>query len=599
MEIEKIDRKKAKVLFLFVLITLGFAIFLGTLFYWAQIDRRLPKLQTSEENSALRGAILSADGFMVTTSQKLYKVMVDTRNINKNKKELFINLYSIYSGDNPKRVRKVINSRKGNVILSYKLDSKKAGYLQELSRKLYRYGVFETYIDEKSNLAFLRGMSVVESGEDRIYPNKDILTPLVGYVKKYEQGNITKVKGVKGVEKSYDERLGATQNALVLGPKDIANNVILNRDSEVKKRIDGFDVVLSISMRLQKIIERIIDKYKEDLQAKEIIVGVMKSDTGEMLTLATTNRFNPDNIRKKDYSNLNLNAIEFAYEPGSVMKTITLAILLREDKINPYDMVNTYNGVYKLGKRIIRDSHPYKQLSAEDIIVYSSNIGILQLAQTLDSVEFYQGLKDFGFADKTGIDLPYEKSGNIPSTKRFRSNVYKATVGYGYGLQTTFMQLLKAYNVFNNNGRMLTPYVAVYLIGSDKKKHYLPKPTESQVLPISIAKRIKKILIKTVQEGTGKNAQVEGLEIGGKTGTAHIAVDGRYENIYNGSFIGFANDKKNRFTIAVLTREPRKKYKYFGSQSAAPIFKEVVDKMIEESYLIPVIDLNASETTTP
>lgn len=595
MEIEKVDRRKAKVLFLFSLITLGFLIFLGTLFYWAKIDRRLPKLQTSDENSALRGNILSADGFMVATSQKLYKVMVDTRNINKDKKELFINLYSIYSGDDPKKVKKIISSRRGNVILSYKLDPKKAQYLKELSRKLYRYGVFVAYEDKKTKTAFLRGMSVVESGEDRLYPNSNILTPLVGYVKKYEDGQITKVKGVKGVEKSYEDRLGATQDALILGPKDIGNNVILNRNSEVKKRIDGYNVVLSISMRLQKIIERITDRYKEELDASEVIVGVMKSDTGELLALASSNRFDPNNIKKHDYSSLNLNAIEFAYEPGSVMKPFTLAILLREDKINPYDMINTYNGVYKLGRRTIRDSHKYEQLSVEDIIVHSSNIGILQIAQKLDAVEFYQGLKDFGFALKTGIDLPYEKSGNIPSTKKFRSDIYKATVGYGYGLQATFMQQLKAYNAFNNNGRMPTPYVGVYLLGSDGKKYSLPKPQETQVLPVSIAKRIKQILIKTVREGTGKNAKVEGLEIGGKTGTAHIAVDGRYENIYNGSFMGFANDEKNRFTIGVLTRKPKKRYYYFGSQSAAPVFKEVVQKMVEESYLAPKIDENLTQ----
>lgn len=595
MEVEKVDRKKAKVLFLFSLITLGFIIFLGTLFYWAKIDRRLPKLQTSDTNSALRGDILSADGFMVSTSQKLYKVMVDTRNINKDKKELLINLYSIYSGDSPKKVRKIINSRRGNVILSYKLDSKKAQYLKELSRKLYRYGVFVAYEDKKTKTAFLRGMSVVESGEDRLYPNKNILTPLIGYMKKYEDGKITRIKGVKGVEKSYEDRLGATQDALILGPKDIGNNVILNRNSEIKKRVDGYNVVLSISMRLQKIIERIVDRYKEELSAQEIIVGVMKSDTGEMLALATSNRFDPNSIKRKDYPNLNLHAIEYAYEPGSVMKAITLAILLREDKINPYDMVNTYNGVYKLGKRTIRDSHKYKELSVEDVIVKSSNIGTLQIAQKLDAVEFYQGLKDFGFAQKTGIDLPYEKSGNIPSTKKFRSNVYKATVGYGYGLQTTFMQVLKAYNTFNNNGRMLTPYVGVYLLGHDGKKHFMPKPPETQVLPISIAKRIQQILIKTVREGTGKNAHVEGLKIGGKTGTARIAVDGKYEKVYNGSFVGFANDEKNRFTIGVLTRKPKKKYYYFGSQSAAPVFKEVVEKLVEESYLVPKIDENLTQ----
>lgn len=593
---EKNNRKKAKVLFLFILISFGFVIFVGTLFYWAKIDRRLPKLQTSDKNTALRGDILSADGYTIATSKKLYKVMVDTRNIDPNKKDIFINLYAIYSGDSPKRVKKMINRYKGNVILSYSIDAQKAKYIQDLSRKLFSLKVFKAYEDPKTKTAFLRGMSVVESGEKRIYPNKDVLTPYIGYVKKIEKDEITKVKGVKGVERSYENKLAPIQDALIVGPKDIGHNVILNRDSEATKRIDGLNVVLSISMKLQKSIENILDVYKQKLKAKEMVAAVIKSDTGEFLALASSNRFDPDNIKRKDYKNLNPSATEYSYEPGSVIKPITLALLLREDKVNPYDLVNTHKGRYKLGKRIIRDTHDFEYLSAEDIIVHSSNVGILQLAQRLEPMEYYQGLRDFGFSLKSGVDLPYEHEGIIPSRKRFRSNVYKATVGYGYGLQTTFMQVLRAYNVFNDKGRLVSPYIGVYLVGNDGKKHALPKPLETQVLPVSIAKRMKRILVKTVEEGTGKKAKVEGLDIGGKTGTAHIAINGRYENVYNGSFFGFANDKKHKFTIGVLSVQPKAKYKYFGSQSAAPVFKRIVEAMVEENYLTPkIVDTNETK----
>ena len=587
MEYEKVDKKKAKILFLFSLVTLGFIIFIGTLFYWTQIDRRLPSLQTSESTTALRGDIVSADGFTVSTSQKLYKVMVDTRNIDIGKRELFVNLYSLYSGDDPKQVLKRLQSNKGNVILSYKIDAKRAEYLQELSRKLYKQGVFSTYEDPKTGLAFLRGMSIVESGEDRIYPNSDALTPVVGYVKKIEQNKITKVAGVKGIERYYEDRLHPIQDALVIGPKDVGHTVILNRDSEAKKRIDGYSIKLSISMKLQKIIERLLDEKRAELDAKEIIVGVMKSDTGEMLALATSSRYDPDNILRSDYGSLNATALEHIYEPGSVMKSITFALLLKGDKVNPYDLVRTYGGKYKLGNRVIRDTHDFEWLSAEDVIVHSSNVGIVQLAQKLDPVEFYQGLKDFGFTEKSGLDLPYENVGSIPPLQKFTSETYKATVGYGYGMEANFMQILKAYNVFNNKGRMVTPYIGVYFQTSDGKRYDVSKPPERQVLPISIAKRMKHILVKTVQKGTATRAQTEGLEIGGKTGTAHIAVNGKYENIYNSSFVGFANDKNNHFTIGVLVREPKKRYYYFASLSAVPVFKAVVDQMVEEQYLNP------------
>lgn len=595
MQKETLDRKKLKVAFLFVLITFGFLIFISTLFYWSKIDRHLPKLQTSDGNTALRGNILSGDGYTIATSKKLYKVMVDTRNIDKNKLNLFVNLYSIYSGDDKKKVKRLLKSNKGSVILSYKLDAKKAKYLQNLSRRLYKMGVFKSYEDPKTGVATLRAMSVVESGEDRLYTDKKILTPVIGYVRKIEKGEITKITGVKGIERSYEEELAPIQDALVIGPKDIGNNVILNRDSRAKKRLDGLNVVLNISMKLQKTVEDIIDREKERLKATEIVAAVMESETGKILALASSNRFDPDFITKKDYKSLNPTVTEFAYEPGSVMKPVILSILLREDKVNPYDLVNVHNGRYKLGRRTIRDSHKFKYLSAEDVIVHSSNIGILQLAQKLSPTEYHQGLQDFGFSQETGIDLPYEHEGNIPSTSRFRSEIYKATVGYGYGIQATFMQILRAFNVFNDSGKLVTPRVADYAVGNDGRKHELPKPETVQVLPVSVAKQMKRILIKTVEQGTGKKAITPGLIVGGKTGTAHIAVNGRYANIYNGSFMGFANDEKHHYTIGVLTREPKKRYYYFGAQSAAPSFKKIVDAMIKENYLVPKIDENATE----
>ncbi len=234
------------------------------------------------------------------------------------------------------------------------------------------------------------------------------------------------------------------------------------------------------------------------------------------MSLATSNRYNPDFIRRSDYPNLNVSAVEYAYEPGSVMKPITFALLLKEEKVNPYDLVRTYGGRYKLGKRLIRDTHDYEWLSAEDVIVHSSNIGTIQLAQKLDAIEFYQGLKDFGFTQKTQVDLPYEKLGYIPPLHKFKSETYKGTVGYGYGMTSTFMQVLKSYNVFNNNGRMVTPYIASYFTSDDGTKYPVIRDNEKEVIPVSVAKRMQSILIKAVQKGTGKNAHVDGIVIGGK-----------------------------------------------------------------------------------
>lgn len=579
------NSRKSKILILFSLVLFGFLIFLLVIFYRVNIERKLPKIETSYFNTALRGSIITKDGFNVATSQKIYKVTIDTRNIDPNKKDMLIKLYSIYSGDDEKSIRQKINSVKGSLILSYKVDAKGAAYLQELSRKLYKNKIFIPYEDPKTGIVTTRGMDITESGENRQYPTADKLTPLIGYIKKIEKDGITKRTGVKGVEKSYEYYISPIQDAKLIGPKDIGNNIILTNDSNLASRVDGYDAILSISLKFQSKLEQIIDEKRAFLDAKELIVGVMNSKTGELLALATTSRYDPSNIQKKDYSSLNSTATEYAYEVGSVFKPFIFSILLSENKVNPLELINTYNGHYQLGKRIIRDTHPETYMSAEDIIVYSSNIGMIQLAQRLEGRELYAGLSSYGFAQKTGIDMPYEQVGNMPPVAKLNSQVYKATISYGYGLQATFMQLLKAYNIFNNKGVMVTPRVVSSLYKNGKFFN-VNKSEPIQVIGQDVAKRMKRILVKTVTDGTGLKAKTLGLEVGGKTGTAHIATTGGYLNLYNGSFFGFVNDSEgNSYTIGVLAREPKRPYYYFGAQSALPTFKAAIDLLVEDGYL--------------
>jgi cell division protein FtsI (penicillin-binding protein 3) len=301
--------------------------------------------------------------------------------------------------------------------------------------------------------------------------------------------------------------------------------------------------------------------------------------------MASSNRYLPKSIRRKDYPSLNSDMIEYSFEPGSVLKPITFSLLLERKLINPYDLVNGHNGRFKMGRKIIRDEHRFDWLSAENVIVYSSNIGIAQLAQKLSGYEFHQGLKRFGFAQKSTPDLIYEKVGSIPSAKRLENKIYKATCAYGYGIKANLMQLMRAYSVFNNNGTMVTPQIVSGYINEHHQYKKIPSFDTVQVLKSVTANRVKKILIKTVNEGTGKKAITPGLEIGGKTGTAHIVEKSKYVNKYNTAFMGFANDKTHNYTIGVIVVQPKKSQ--YASQTAVPVFKKAVEIMIEEGYLKP------------
>ena len=191
--------------------------------------------------------------------------------------------------------------------------------------------------------------------------------------------------------------------------------------------------------------------------------------------------------------------------------------------------------------------------------------------------------------EKSGIDLPYERVGVIPDIRRLRSEVYRATVSYGYGLRTTFMQMLKAYNTIVNDGVAYEPYLVEYIQDSKGVRYKLKHQMPTRILSDKVANEVKNTLIKVVTQGTGRTAQVKGVTIGGKTGTAHIAQGGQYVRKYNSSFFGFVSDEKgNEYTIGISVFEPNETEAYFASITAVPLFKEIVELLIKENYLYPL-----------
>ena len=578
------SNKSKKILALFLVLMFGFVIFLTVMLYTALHDRDIPSIFSEDTAKAQRGSIISADGFSIATTQKLYKAVVNTRNIDPDKEELFVQLFSIYSGIESNEIRQRLHTRKGSVTLSYHISPKEAMYLKTLGFELRRLGVFIEY-ETKNGDRILQGLNIIESGEARTYPYGKLLTPLLGYPRKMEEEGYTRVYGIKGLEKFFDEELNPQQNKTQKALRDVNGYLILNKQSDVKRQINGLTVKLNIPITLQARVEAVTDRIKEQLKADEIIATVMDSKTGKVLALASSNRFDPNHIRTADYPSLNTNAIEYSFEPGSVVKPIIFSIMLDKGLINPYDMVNGHNGRFTMGRKTIVDEHAFSMISAEDVIVHSSNIGIAQLAQKLNGEEFTEGLKRFGFTHFSGIDLPYEKRGSIPSSAQLNNYLYKAITSYGYGMRSNAMQMIKAYNVFNNGGKLINPMVVEALYDDNGRSIPMQVQAPVQVISPATAERMKQILIKTVNEGTGTVAKTPGIEVGGKTGTAHIAKNGQYVNSYHTSFIGFANDAKHNYTIGITVIEPRTVY--FASITAVPVFKGIVDLMIEEKYLSP------------
>ena len=612
--IEKIDKTK-KIVILFSLIFLCLTILMISVFRTITENRHLPSLTGEKSELAVRGDIVSSDNFKIASSKKLYKASIDTRYLDPAKRELFLNLFSIYSNTDYKELEnRLIEGEKnpGNLILSYGINSRSAKNLKELAFKLIQLDVFKSRLVNGNKI--LRGLTISESGEKRTFSYEDTLTPVVGYISKFEsEAGKTKVNGIKGLERNYNKVLNQSKDGVLQGDRDVLSYISFDKNSVIRKRIDGATLNLNIPLKLQKNIEMTLDSYKQKLTADEIIVAVMESRTGKVITMASSNRFNPEQIKKEDIPSLNVNAIEYQFEPGSVIKPLSISLAIDKNLVKKNENFPAYNsgggrnsageypkGAYKIGRFTIKDDHQFTKnyLSLDDIVMFSSNIGTLQIAQRLTGPEFFEGMKRFGFTRKTGIDLPYEKKGVMPKIWQFsagdkdkKDNVFKATVSFGQGMTSTFIQLLKAYTVFNNDGNMITPHIVSHLTYDNTKyKPYDDKP--EKIVSKQTADLMKKLLVRTVEEGTGRAARIEGLEIGGKTGTAQIARGGKYLKKYISSFIGFVNDDAgNSYTIGVTVMNPNSTgkywYYYYASWSAVPVFKEIVQNLVKLNYLTP------------
>ena len=573
--------KDLKVPVLFFIVLVAFLIFIISIFQIVFSTRHTPKLHASKIFTPLRGNIYSSEKQTLATSLKLYKASTNAGLIYENKKDLFAKVFAIYANLDEKKIREKLKSN-SYVFLSYNLTAKQAHIMKSLSRKLYKLGVFKTRLGKKGLI--YQGIEIQESGEHRVYLYEKSMSPILGYVRNSKQNDFIQSKGVKGIEKYYDAYLHARQSGEMSGTKDINSFIIFNTGSTLKAQLNGHDIVLNISLVFQKEIENILSKYKKKFDAKEVIVAIMQSNTGKIIALGSSNRFNPSHIQVKDYPFLNASAIEYIFEPGSVMKPIVLAKLIDDNIVGLNDVINGHNGHFKIKNKIITDEHAKQWFSTTSAIVYSSNIAMAQLGLKLASRDFYEYLKLIGFGSLSGIDLSIERKGDIPTLKQFDNDIYKATVSYGYGVSTNFMQLLRIYSMFANNGKAVTPRIVDYIANKDKP--LVVKTEQKQIISSQTANKIKQILIQTTLKGTTRNAYVKGVEIGAKTGTAQVFKNGKYASEYISSVFGFANDKNNSYTIGVTTFLPKKPY--FASQTSAKVFKDVVKKMIEYKYLTPL-----------
>ena len=274
--------------------------------------------------------------------------------------------------------------------------------------------------------------------------------------------------------------------------------------------------------------------------------------------------------------------ISDCFEPGSTFKLITAAAALEAKLFTPEDTIFAENGKFKVGRKIIHDVHPNGWLTFKECVMYSSNIALGKIALRVGKEKIYDCARNFGVGTKTGIALPGEASGFIPSVKNRWPDVALANIGFGQGVSLTALQIACAYSAVANGGILMKPYVVKAVLDEkgDTLSTFSPVPVR-RVLSENTADLLVDFLKGVVTSGSGKKAKVEGLEIGGKTGTAQKAKPGGggyEENSYIASFIGFfpADDPQ---MVGLITLDSPKSA-HLGGSTAAPVFKNATQRIV-------------------
>ncbi|NNG27673.1 MAG: transpeptidase family protein, partial [Ignavibacteriaceae bacterium] len=385
--------------------------------------------------------------------------------------------------------------------------------------------------------------------------------------------------GANGIEKAYEENLKG-ENGTRLVERNAIGDMITVADEETKPAIPGDNLFLTIDKTYQGILTEELIKGLETYKGKSVAGIIIDPKTGEILALANAEHFDPNFYWKYDNFQRKNRVITDTYEPGSTFKSITLAALLEEGTCKESDLVNVENGKYKFRNSYIYDTHKHQYLTVKGVMEESSNIGISKLILELDAETYYKYLRDFGFGTYTSLSLPGEVKGNLRSPLNW-SKLTKTYMSFGYGLSVTPLQLATAFCSVINGGILFEPQILKKQVNKNGTLIYQSSPVSvRRVISEETSQRMRNILAGVVENGTGNNAKIENISVGGKTGTAKIVENGKYSaGKYNSSFIGFFPIEEPKVVCLILVNEPE--LEKYGSKVAAPIFKNVAEKIIQ------------------
>ena len=399
----------------------------------------------------------------------------------------------------------------------------------------------------------------------RYYPTGEINAQLVG---------ITNIDdhGIEGVERSFDDWLSSSPEEQRVR-KD-ARGHIIEQLGVIKEGKKGGSIALSIDQRLQSIAYSSVKSNYEERQATSISVVLVDIRSGEILAMVNAPSFNPNLHTKYESFRARNRAITDTYEPGSTVKPIVAISALEHNITNWGEVFDTRP--FRVYRKTVTDSHHMASGNLESIIKYSSNVGMARISLRMNPNDIVKTFNDFGLGVSPDLGLVGEVSGMVPHRSRW-SDIEKATIGFGYGLRISPVQLASAYTTIANYGI----HKPLSILKLDPEQY----PKGERVASEKIMKRMCKTLETVVEGGTGKQARISGYTVAGKTGTAKVAVAGGYGKDYVGTFVGFAPASNPRFVMVAIVNEPKKGGVY-GGVVAGPMFSEIMGAALQ-LYNVP------------
>ena len=445
------------------------------------------------------------------------------------------------------------------VPLAHKVDSATKNQLQQLN---------------------LKGLGF-EPEAKRYYPEASMAAQLLGFVGSDQNGVD---QGYFGLEGYYDRELRGRDGSIQL-EKDVQGSAILVGDTKRIEAEDGRSLVLWTDRTVQQIADKRLSEGIEKYGAKAGTVTIMDPATGGVLAMAAYPSYDPATYGSFDKSLYKNPIVASSYEPGSTFKVFVMSGALQE-KLVKVDTKVDENAPVPVDDYVIHtwnDSY-HGTITMAQILEYSSNVGMVQVAQKMGRSTMLKYLHAYGIGQPTGIDLQEESSPELRPDSDWK-NIDLATAAFGQGIAVTPIQMVRAVAAIANGGGLMEPHIVREIIDDTGKKVEIPPKKIRQVTSAATASVLTEMMISAVDLGEAKWAKPAGYRIAGKTGTAQIPVAGHYDATKTiASFVGFAPADAPKFVILVTLTEPSSSP--WGSETAAPLFFKIA-KDLFTYYSIP------------